>query len=121
MNLIDYFEFQTFDFEAVGKIECIRVKGSGIDIEHIIEPYLKCDSPERIYHGYRHSLSLEQVYATITYYLANRTQLDEYLKKGNEVADFYYQEYLKKEPSPALKRLRELKAKAQAGQPLGSQ
>ncbi len=121
MNLTDYFDFQTFDFERVGKVESIRVKGTRIGIEHIIEPYLKGESPERIYHAYRHSLSLEQVYATITYFLANRTQVEVYLKRGNEVANFYYHEYLKKGPSPALRRLRELKAKAQAAQPSGSE
>jgi uncharacterized protein (DUF433 family) len=116
MQLEDYFEFEKLDFEKVGTVERIRVKGSRIAIEHILEPYLQGDSPERIFQGYRHSLSLEQVYATITYFLHNRPTVEAYLKRGNEIADMYYQEYLAKEPPEVIKRLRALKAQKQAAQ-----
>jgi uncharacterized protein (DUF433 family) len=113
MQLDDYFTFEELESDAVGKIESIRVKGSRIGIEFIVEPYLRGDSPERIYHAYRHSLSLEQVYAAITYYLHNKARIDEYMRRGQEIADYFYREHLKKGPSPIEKRMRELKAQKQ--------
>src|SRR5687768_17490293 len=110
MQLQDYFEFEEFEFEPVGKVEKIRFKGSRIGIEHIIEPWQSGESPERIFQGYRHSLTLEQVYAAVTYYLHNKSRVDEYLRRGNEVADYFYQEHVKKEPSDVSKRMRALKA-----------
>jgi uncharacterized protein (DUF433 family) len=116
MQLEDYFDFEKFEFEKVGTVERIRVKGTRIAIEHILDPYLRGDSPERIFQGYHHILTLEQVYATITYFLHNRPEVEAYLKRGEEVADFWYQEYLAKEPPEVIKRLRALKAQKQAAQ-----
>ncbi len=116
MQLDEYFSFEEIDHAPVGKIETIRVKGSRIGIEFIIEPYLKGDSPERIFQAYRHSLTLEQVYATITYYLHNKGRIDEYLRRGNEIGDYFYQEHLKKGPTEIEKRLRELKAQKQSAE-----
>ena len=102
-------------FALFGQVRrSIRFKRSRIGLEFIIQPYLEGDSPERIYHGYRHSLSLEQVYAAITYYLHNKAKVEEYLKKGKEIEDYYYREFLKKPPSEALQRLRKLKAEKEA-------
>lgn len=117
MQLEDYFEFEEFEFEGVGKIDRIRLKGTRIGLEHVIEPFLQGESPERIYQGYRHSLQLEHVYATITFYLHNKAAMDDYLRRGNRVADYYYQEYLKQEPSEVTRRLKALKAQQQAAQP----
>jgi uncharacterized protein (DUF433 family) len=114
MQLEDYLDFETHDIEPFGVVETIRVKGTRIGIEFIIQPYLEGDSPERIYHGFRHSLSLEQVYAAITYYLHNKSKIEDYLKKGDEIGDYHYQEYLKNPPSEAMLRLRKLKAEREA-------
>jgi uncharacterized protein (DUF433 family) len=110
MQLEDYFDRDEIEIEPFGMVDSIRLKGTRIGIEFIIHPYLQGDSPERIYQGYRHSLSLEQVYAAITYYLGNKSRLDEYLKKGKEIEDYHYQEHLKKGTSAAEKKLRNLKA-----------
>lgn len=114
MQLEDYFDFEEFEAEGVGKIDRIRLKGTRIAIEHVIEPFLQGESPERIYQGYRHSLQLEHVYATITYYFHNKIIVDDYLRRGNQVADHFYQEHLKKEPSELTTRLRALKAQKAA-------
>lgn len=117
MQLEDYFEFEKFD-SPHGPFERIRLKGHRIAIEHILEPYRQGDSPERIYQSYRHTLNLEQVYATITYYLRNQAQVAEYLKRTREVEEALYQEYLKKEPPEVVKRMRALaaeRAKAASG------
>ena len=114
MQLEDYFEFEKHQFAEVGEVPKICFKGSRIALENIIEPYLAGESPERIFHGYRHSLTLEQVYGAITYYLHNKKDVEEYLRRGNEVADFWYQQHLAKEPDEVTKRLRALKAQPQA-------
>ncbi|MBI3821669.1 MAG: DUF433 domain-containing protein [Planctomycetes bacterium] len=117
MQLDDYLDFENHEIEPFGTVETIRIKGSRIGIEFIIQPFLDGESPERIYHGYRHSLSLEQVYAAITYYLHNKTKVEEYLKKGSEIGDYHYQEYLKKPPTEAMERIRKLKAERDAAKP----
>jgi uncharacterized protein (DUF433 family) len=115
MQLEDYFEFEKCN-TPFGEIDRIRFKGRRISIEHIIEPYLQGESAERIYYNYRHALTLEQVYAAITYYLARKADIDAYLKSGRELEDKLYQEHLKKEPDEVGKRLRALVAERSHGQ-----
>jgi uncharacterized protein (DUF433 family) len=44
----------------------IRIKGTRVGIETVLDDYLRGASPEEIVARYR-TLTLEQVYATITY------------------------------------------------------
>jgi len=94
--------------------EDIRIKGTRIGIETVLEDYLEGASPEEIAARYR-NLTLEQVYATILYYFSNRTHLDAYLEAGRlflEKAWLDQQDH----PSDAVRRLRELKARRAATQ-----
>lgn len=116
MQLEDYFEFEKFDTKF-GEIDRIRFKERRISIEHVLEPYLQGESAERIYYNYRHALTLEQVYAAITFYLSRKAEIGAYLERGREIEDKFYQEHLKKEPDEVGKRLRALvaeRAKSQA-------
>jgi len=70
--LQDYFAFLDADD--------IRIKGTRIGIEIVLDDYLSGVSPEEIAVRYR-TLTLEQVYATITYYLYNREEIDAYLAR----------------------------------------
>ena len=97
MDIKDYFEFDDCDR--------IRIKGTRISIEILLEPFRAGDSPEQILRNYRTSLTLEQVYATITYYLRNRQEIDAYLTRGRELEERLNQEYLRQEPSPVKQRL----------------
>ncbi|MEA3341849.1 MAG: DUF433 domain-containing protein, partial [Chloroflexota bacterium] len=54
-----------FDFASPADI---RIKGTRVGIEIVLDDYLDGASPEEIAARYR-TLTLEQVYATITYYL----------------------------------------------------
>ena len=63
MQLESYFEF-------LGEDD-IRIRGTRVGIETVLEDYLEGSSPEEVAARYR-SLSLEQVYATITYYWRNQ-------------------------------------------------
>lgn len=109
MQLEDYFEFEKCN-TPFGEIDRIRFKGHRISIEHILESYLQSESPERIYYNYRHALTLEQVYAAITFYLARKEEMDAYLERGRDLEDKLYREHLKKEPNEVGKRLRALAA-----------
>jgi uncharacterized protein (DUF433 family) len=119
MQLEDYFEFETFDTEF-GPVERIRVKGHRISIEHVIEPYIQGVSPETLVRDYYPTLRLEEVFATLTYYLHNQAKVDEYIRHGNDIGEKYYQQHLQKEPSALTKRLRELKKQQQAANGSGN-
>ncbi len=97
MELESYFEFLSEDD--------IRLKGTRVGIETILDDYLQGSSPEEIAARYR-SLSLEQVYATLTYYLRNRVVLDVYLEAWCQYTAQAEQEYDRNPPEVAL-RLRE--------------
>ena len=107
MELESYFEFASPNE--------IRIKGTRMGIETVLEDYLEGASPEEIAVRYR-SLTLEQVYASLLYYLQNQAQVDAYLEAGRACTEQAWLEQ-QQNPSPALRRLRELKAQRVA--PLG--
>ncbi len=71
MLLEDYFDFFENPY-------AIRLKGHRIGLEHIVERYNDGYSAEMIVHELP-SLSLEQTYAAITYYLHNKEAVDAYM------------------------------------------
>ena len=100
MELENYFEFLSE--------EDIRIKGTRIGIETVLDDYLDGISPEEISVRYR-SLTLEQVYATITYYLRSREKVDAYLEAWRAYSEEARREQ-ERNPSEVMKRLRQLKA-----------
>jgi uncharacterized protein (DUF433 family) len=117
MQLEDYFEFERFPTEH-GEVERIRIKGHRIRIENIVELYSSGKTAEEIQRQSYPSLTLEEVYAAITYYLRNKEAVEAYIARGERVADAYYREYLEHGPywlrDKALKQ-RELAQKPPAG------
>lgn len=102
MRLEDY-----FDFLAPNDI---RIKGTRVGIETVLTDYLDLGLfPEQIATRYR-TLSLEQVYATLTYYWRNREQVDAYLRAVDAEIERQRREQDLR-PSPAVQRLRELAQK----------
>ncbi len=98
MQLEDYFDFMGPDV--------IRLKGHRIGLEHIVERFNDGASPESImvYFG---TLTLEEVYAAITYYLHNKAEVDAYLERLDRFAE--EQERLADaNPPPVVVRLRAL-------------
>ena len=99
MQLEDYFEFLASDD--------IRVKGTRVGIETILTDYLELGLfAEQIAVRYP-TLSVEQVYATLTYYWRNRTVVDTYLRTIDREIEAQRREQ-DLHPSPAVQRLREL-------------
>ncbi len=99
MQLEDYFEFED---------DAIRIKGHRIWLEHILDYYHEGYTPEQIACEFP-GLSLDKVYAAITYYLARRAEVDNYLIRTREQDERDYQESLK-QPSPLRERLQAIRA-----------
>src|SRR4051812_5653546 len=97
MQLEDYFEFEKGETKF-GPAEAIRIKGHNIIIDRVIEEYKKGTSPEKIAGEIYPSLALDEVYATILYYLRNREAVEAHLVEEKRVCDAYYQEYLQRGP-----------------------
>ena len=101
---------QYFDFFAP---DDIRVKGTRVGIETILYDYIyRSRSPEDIVAQYP-SLTLEQVHATITYYLHNKEKVTTYLVNWLENANRRWEEQ-NRNPSPAIQRLRRIAVERQA-------
>jgi len=101
MQLEDYFMVLTPDD--------IRLKGTRIGIETVLYDYIyRARTPKEIAQTYL-SLTLEQVYATILYYLHNQKAVDQYLTDWIEHGERMRTEQ-RQNPSPARLRLQQLKA-----------
>jgi uncharacterized protein (DUF433 family) len=109
MQLEDYFDFEKFE-TPYGPLERIRIKGHRIAIENVIDFHNRGVSAEEIAKVHYPSLTLAEVYATLAYYLHNKEKVDAYIQQGEEIADAYYQEHLRKEPSELVKRLQALRS-----------
>jgi uncharacterized protein (DUF433 family) len=55
------------------------VKDTRVSLDSVVHGYLDGESAETIQENFR-SLTLEQVYGAIAYYLRHRAEIDEYLK-----------------------------------------
>jgi uncharacterized protein (DUF433 family) len=97
MQLEDYFEFEKFETKH-GEVKRIRIKGHRIAIEHVLEPFRQGLEPGVIVRDIYPSLTLEEVYATILYYLHNKEMVEAYLEQGERMEDAWYREYLEKGP-----------------------
>lgn len=85
----------------------IRLKGTRIGIESILYEYIyRCKTPEEIA-GQFHTVTLEQVYATILYYLHHRSEVDAYLVDWLEFSRTMREEQ-QQNPSPARMRFRQM-------------
>jgi uncharacterized protein (DUF433 family) len=97
MQLEDYFDFITED--------AIRLAGTRVGIETVIDDYQKGTTPEEIVFHYP-TLSLEQVCATITYYLAHKQKVKDYIALVRQRQEDVWQEQ-QHNPSPFIQSLRE--------------
>ncbi|MEG3902690.1 DUF433 domain-containing protein [Microcoleus sp. B4-C5] len=104
-QLEDYFNFLRPDD--------IRLKGSRIGIETILYEYLfRARTPEEIANIYT-SLTQEQVYATILYYLHNKEAVGKYITEWLEWGEKMREEQTRN-PPPVTEKLRKFKAEREA-------
>jgi uncharacterized protein (DUF433 family) len=64
----------------------IRVSGTRVTLDTLIARYHQGDTPEAIHEGFR-TVPLMDIYAVIAYYLANRAEIDRYLKQRDDEAE----------------------------------
>ena len=89
--------------EKVG--DAYKVAGSRVSLDSVVYTFLGGQSPEGIADSFP-TLSLEQVYGAITFYLSNRDEIDAYLKQGEE--EFEALRHASREANPQLyKKLEE--------------
>ena len=96
-GLADYFDFVSEDD--------VRIKGTRVGIETVLRDYREGASPEEIVLRYP-TVSLEQVYATITYYLAHQDEVEAYLARVRQQQEEAWQEQQRR-PSEFVLALRE--------------
>lgn len=105
MQLEDYFDFQRPDD--------IRIKGTRVGIENVLYEYIyRSRTPEEIVNCF-YTITLEQVYATILYYLHNQEAVSKYIADWLE---WGHQQRKAQElnPPPGIIRLRKLRAEQEA-------
>ena len=99
MQIEDYFNFLAEND--------IRIKGTRIGIETVLDEYIHDGKTAEAIADRYHTVTLEQVYATILYYLQNREKVGAYLEDYLEYCRTAREEQ-EKNPSPSVIRLREL-------------
>jgi uncharacterized protein (DUF433 family) len=100
---------QLEDYFVIFSPNDIRLKDTRVGIETILYDYIyRNRSPEEIAKTYL-SLSLEQVYATILYYLHNQEEINQYLTTWLEWG-YQRREEQKHNPPPISERLHQLRA-----------
>ena len=105
MQLEEYFDFLSEDD--------IRLKGTRVGIETILYDYIhRLRTPEVIAQTYP-SVTLEQVYATILYYLHNKEAVSNYLTDWLEWGREMRRQQ-NENPSPEIQRLRKIKEERQS-------
>lgn len=103
--LEDYFDFQRPDD--------IRVKGTRVGIEHILDEYIHSGKTAEEIAQYFSTVTLEQVYATILYYLANKEKVGKYYQDWLDYCEKAQAEY-DKNPPPVVARLIQWKEQQKA-------
>jgi uncharacterized protein (DUF433 family) len=90
----------------------IRVGGSQVLLDVVIEHFNNGAEPEAIAHGFP-TLNLADVYGVIAYYLRHRKDIDAYIDARRRDAEKLRQEIEAKQPSRAELRAKLLARKAQ--------
>ena len=91
----------------------IRLKGTRVGIETILYEYIHNSKMPVVIADYYYTPTLEQIYATILYYLQNQEKVGTYLEDYLKYCQSAREEY-EKDPPPGAVRLRELIAEKKA-------
>ena len=74
------------------------IEDTRVSLDSVVYAFLRGESPEGIVESFP-ALTLEQVYGALSYYLANREAIDEYLSEGKEEFGRLRQESQHENPS----------------------
>jgi uncharacterized protein (DUF433 family) len=86
----------------------MRIGNSRVMLDSIVAGFEQGHSPEALQQQYP-TLSLEEVYGAITYYLAHTDEVHAYLKRQDDLWDAWRAKSAS-ESSPVVERLRALRA-----------
>jgi uncharacterized protein (DUF433 family) len=87
------------------------IAGSRVSLDSIVYEFLSGSSPEAIQQAFS-TVSLEDVYGAIAFYLANRSKVDEYLAQGGP--EYEQMRLAAREKNPLLyRKLEEARRSAQ--------
>ena len=92
-----------------------RVGKTRVSLESVVYPFQRGDTAESIQQQYP-SLTLEEVYGAIAYYLGHLDEVHVYLKEQEEVWE-YWRKRSEENPAPVVARLRAIKASQAGRQP----
>ena len=84
-----------------------KIKGTRVGIETILYEYIYNSKPPEVIADHYYTPTLEQIYATILYYLQNQEEVGAYLDDYLKYCQTAREEY-EKNPPPGAVRLREL-------------
>lgn len=105
MQLEEYFDFLAADD--------IRIRGHRIGIESILYEYIhNAQTPEEMCHRFP-TLELEQIYATILYYLHNKEHVEKYLADWLEYGEQMRRQQAQN-PTPVMRKLQHIRAQRNA-------
>lgn len=104
MNIEEYFEYITPND--------IRIRGTRVGIESVLYEFIHREQPPEAIVKRFPSVTLEQAYATILYYLHNKQMIEAYLSEWLAYGRRMRAEQAEN-PPPAVIRLRTLKQKHQ--------
>jgi len=92
----------------------VRVRGTRVPVEHLLEAYLAGRLPEEIALEFP-TVTLEQVHGTIAWYLRNRAEADAYLERWRARARSVRSEQSRAGQPDLIRRLRQLAEDRVAG------
>jgi uncharacterized protein (DUF433 family) len=93
----------------------LRVGQTRVSLDSVVYAFRQGHAPETIRQQYS-ALSLEEVYGAIAFYLANKEEVDQYLRQQEQRWDELCRKAEQK-PSPVVERLRALQTASLADKP----
>ena len=99
--------------EYIEKEKGYRVKGTRVSLDSIVYAFWRGETPESIAQAFP-VLDLEQVYGSLTYYLAHKAEVDSYLKEAGGDYEALREQAQSQDPV-FYQKLRAHREEAQAG------
>lgn len=94
----------------------VRIGNTRVTLSSIVRSYQRGETPEAIHEGFP-SVALADIYATITYYLRHREEVEAYLSAEDAEAERLRQRIEAEYPSDFRHRVRELRKMRDSARP----
>jgi uncharacterized protein (DUF433 family) len=102
-----------------GQAEAYRISGTRVSLDSVVYSWWRGDAPETIDDNFP-TLTLEQVYGALAFYLAHREEIDQYLRQGEAEYEQLRQKYLEQLRTTRPQLYQKLMAHKQRQAALGS-